>query len=183
MRMDSDVVASLLAESLRDRGVVAVWEDLAMPLLYGMGRKWEETQRYVEVEHLLSWCVSSALRRVAPAPAEPRARPVLLACRPRRTHSLPLEALAAALRERGLPHRVPGPCTPVEAVVRALRRTAPRAVVLWSHVGDADDVRALRATLRAAAGSAQSTKVCTAGPGWRPHAHLASLSEAMRALG
>ncbi|CAL9365802.1 hypothetical protein SUDANB67_01945 [Nocardiopsis dassonvillei] len=191
MRMDAELVERLLEEALDEYGVVAAWEDLAMPLLYGMGRKWEDTRRYVEVEHLLSWCVSSALRRVAaPGDADPAGRPTVLACGPGQMHSLPMEALAAALRERGVPRRVLGPCTPVVATVRAVRRTGPRAVVLWSHAGDADDVAALRAAVRAAAGSAQATAVYTAGPGWRSlgaapglaAGHLGSLTDAVRAL-
>lgn len=191
MRMDAELVERLLEEALTEHGVVAAWEDLAMPLLYGMGRKWEDTRRYVEVEHLLSWCVSSALRRVTvPAGAEAAGRPTVLACGPDQMHSLPLEALAAALRERGVPHRVLGPCTPVEATVRAVRRTGPRAVVLWSHVGKAEDAAALRAAMRAATESVQVTAVYTAGPGWRSlggapgpaDGHLASLTDAVRAL-
>ncbi|MEU1901833.1 MerR family transcriptional regulator [Nocardiopsis dassonvillei] len=191
MRMDAELVERLLEEALDEYGVVAAWEDLAMPLLYGMGRKWEDTRRYVEVEHLLSWCVSSALRRVAaPDGADPAGRPTVLACGPGQMHSLPMEALAAALRERGVPRRVLGPCTPVAATVRAVRRTGPRAVVLWSHAGDADDVAALRAAVRAAAESAQATAVYTAGPGWRSlgaapglaAGHLGSLTDAVRTL-
>ncbi|WP_150252177.1 MerR family transcriptional regulator [Nocardiopsis deserti] len=189
MRMDAELVERLLEEALDGYGVVAAWEDLAMPLLYGMGRKWEDTRRYVEVEHLLSWCVSSALRRVA-APADATGRPAVLACGPGQMHSLPMEALAAALRERGVPRRVLGPCTPVAATVRAVRRTGPRAVVLWSHAGNADDVAALRAVVREAAGSVQATAVYTAGPGWRTlgaapglaAGHLGSLTDAVRAL-
>ncbi|MFD3688231.1 MerR family transcriptional regulator [Nocardiopsis sp. NPDC058631] len=201
MRLDAELVEALLEEALRRHGVVAVWEELAMPMLYGMGRKWEDTLRYVEVEHLLSWCVSSALRRVPP-PARipgkgegtprtaPYVRPTVLACGPKEMHSLPVEALAAALREHGVPHRMLGPCTPVEATVRAVRRTGPRAVVLWCHTGDAADTVALRRTAREAAGAAQSTAVYTAGPGWRSlkggpvlaDGHLNSLAEAVRVL-
>ncbi|MFF1672198.1 B12-binding domain-containing protein, partial [Nocardiopsis flavescens] len=190
MRLDADLVEELVGRALRADGVVAAWEGLAMPLLYGMGRKWEETRRYVEVEHLLSWCVSSALRRVAasgPAPTH-RVRPVVLACGPAEMHSLPVEALAAALRERALPHLVLGACTPVAATERAVRRTAPRAVVLWSQVGGAGDLSALRAAAVAAARSPQAVRVYTAGAGWRSltvraaGGHLGSLSEAVRAL-
>jgi DNA-binding transcriptional MerR regulator len=191
MRMDAELVESLLEKSLREAGVVGAWEELARPLLYGMGRKWEQTRTFVEVEHLLSWCVSSALRRVPAGPADEasRERPVLLACTPREMHGLPVEALAAALREAGSPHRVLGPCTPVEATLRALRRVGPRALVLWSHAPtDADDA-VLAAAVRAVTGAAMETAVFTAGPGWRGAAgarhaggHLTSLREAAAIL-
>ncbi|MCY9785364.1 MerR family transcriptional regulator [Nocardiopsis sp. EMB25] len=195
MRLDAALVEEILEDALRSRGVVAAWEELAMPLLYGMGRRWEATLRYVEVEHLLSWCVSSALRRVrgparAPA-AEPYGdRPVLLACGPHEMHSLPLEALAAALREAGVSHRVLGACTPLEATVAAVRRLAPRAVVVWCHGADRAGETAVLATARAISGSRPRTRLFTAGPGWRPVAgaerardgHLTSLGDAVRVL-
>ena len=192
MRMDSDLVESLLEKSLNEAGVVATWEDLARPLLYGMGRKWEQTRTHVEVEHLLSWCVSSALRRVAPGPVDEasRVRPVLLACTPTEMHGLAVEALASALREAGSPHRVLGPCTPVEATLRALRRVGPRALVLWSHAPTEADGAVLAAAVRAASEASAGTAVFTAGPGWRgtggasrlAGGHLTSLREAVAVL-
>ncbi|GAB2511255.1 MerR family transcriptional regulator [Nocardiopsis aegyptia] len=191
-RMDADLVESLLEKSLSEAGVVTVWEELAQPLLYGMGRKWEATRTYVEVEHLLSWCVSSALRRVAAGRADEatRERPVLLACTPWEMHGLPVEALAAALREAGSPHRVLGPCTPVEATLRALRRLGPRALVLWSHAPTRADGAVLAAAARAAADAPVGTAVFTAGPGWREvggagrlaGGHLTSLRDAVAVL-
>ncbi|WP_239646122.1 MerR family transcriptional regulator [Nocardiopsis valliformis] len=192
MRMDSDLVESLLQKAVARYGTVLTWEDLAMPLLYGMGRKWEETQRYIEVEHLLSWCVSSVLRRVPgpPPPSGGRERPVVLACVPHEMHSLPVEALAAALREAGLAHRVLGPCTPTEATVRAVRRVGPRAVVLWCHNSGPHDAETLVTTARSTVSAPERTALYTAGPGWRDagsalrvaDGHLGSLTEAVSVL-
>ncbi|QVJ02215.1 MerR family transcriptional regulator [Nocardiopsis eucommiae] len=192
MRMDSDLVEHLLQAAVERHGTVAAWENLAMPLLYGMGRRWEDTRRYVEVEHLLSWSVSSVLRRV-PAPAtvpRVRARPVVLACVPHEAHSLPVEALAAALREAGLPHRVLGPCTPTDATVRTVGRIGPRAVVLWCHTSGEQDTETLVATARATVSAPERTALYTAGPGWRgtgdalrlADGHLGSLAESVRTL-
>ncbi|MGW5878952.1 MerR family transcriptional regulator [Nocardiopsis terrae] len=198
MRMDSDLVEHLLQRALAEHGTVAVWENLAMPLLYGMGRKWEDTRRYVEVEHLLSWAVSSALRRVPPGTparsgpghAPGSGRPVVLACAPHEMHSLPVEALAAALREAGRAHRVLGPCTPTEAVVRTVRRTGPSAVVLWCHTRGEQGTGTLLAAAGAADAAREHVGLYTAGPGWRgvraarrfADGHLGSLTEAMAAL-
>ncbi|MFE9242947.1 MerR family transcriptional regulator [Nocardiopsis sp. NPDC006938] len=193
MRMDSDLVERLLQTAVERHGTVAAWENLAKPLLYGMGRRWEDTRRHVEVEHLLSWSVSTVLRRV-PAPLAapgPRQRPVVLACLPHEMHSLPVEALAASLREAGLTHRVLGPCTPTEATVRAIARVGPRAVVLWCHASGDRDAETLRAVARTAASAPQRTAVYTAGPGWRgvgdtlrvADGHLDSLTEGVRVLG
>lgn len=194
MRMDSDLVEHLLQNAVESHGAVAAWEDLAMPLLYGMGRKWEDTQRFVEVEHLLSWSVSSVLRRVpAPPSAQSPAshdRPVLLTCVPHEMHSLPMEALAAALREAGLTHRVLGPRTPTEATARAVRRVGPRAVVLWCHTRGENETGALVATARTTVSAPEHTALYTAGPGWREvgnalrvaDGHLGSLAEAITVL-
>lgn len=91
-------------------------------------------ERYVEVEHLLSWHVSTALRRVAVGPAPARGTAVsLLACAPEENHTLPLEALTAGLVQRGLPVRMFGAALPVEALEEAARRTGPAGIVLWSQ--------------------------------------------------
>ncbi len=107
-----------------------------MPVLHAVGRRWESAgERYIEVEHLLSWHVSGALRRVSaqPPPHAPGAGLSLLACVPGETHSLALEALAATLTRQGLPVSMFGAALPVAALVEAVRRTGPDAVVLWAQ--------------------------------------------------
>ncbi|HSA49233.1 MAG TPA: MerR family transcriptional regulator [Yinghuangia sp.] len=173
MRLDADAVLSVLEREFGDRGVVGAWEALARPTLYGMGRKWERNARtdtashYVEVEHLLSECVSTALRRTRPGPHSvpwpPRGgRGVLLACAEKELHTLPLEALTASLAERRVPVRMFGAALPGEALLRAVRRTGPAAVVLWSHTDKTAEPQLLGKLLRQAA-----LLVCAAGPGWR----------------
>lgn len=51
----------------------------------------------------------------------------------REDHPLPLEALPAALAERGMPVKMFGAALPVEALVEAVRRTGPAAVGLWAQ--------------------------------------------------
>lgn len=189
MRLDADAVAGLLDEAFAASGVVAVWHDLVVPVLFGMGRKWENARgapgapahgtKYVEVEHLLTGCVSAALHRAADAAVAARGRPerspglspvgpatrrVLLACAPGELHTLPLEALAAALAERGVPVRMFGASLPRAALLEAVRRTGPGAVVVWAHTpatADADTVAAVRSLP-----GARTTTVIPAGPGW-----------------
>lgn len=138
VRLDAAAVEHLLASAVGQHGLVTAWEEVMVPTLRAAGRKWETAgDRYVEVEHLLSWHISSALRRVPSAPpgppGVPGAPPVLLACVPDEQHALPLEALAAALAEQGFPVRMFGAALPVEALDAAVRRTGPAAVVLWSQ--------------------------------------------------
>ncbi|MCF2533936.1 MerR family transcriptional regulator [Yinghuangia soli] len=183
MRLDPVAIGGLLDQALAADGVIATWEDLVVPVLFGMGRKWESANaapggrggggsghgiRYVEVEHLLTCCVSAALQRAAsrtpphPEPGARLARGVLLACTPDEHHTLALEALAAALGERGVPVRMFGASLPRAALLQAVRRTGPAAVVLWSQTArtcDPESLDALREIPR--------TAVMPLGPGWR----------------
>ncbi|WP_436773110.1 MerR family transcriptional regulator [Yinghuangia sp. YIM S09857] len=193
MRLDADTVKALLERTFAAKGVVDGWEDLARPVLFGMGRKWERgtsaaaTDKYVEVEHLLSQCVSAALHRVRPPDADPRPTPhgrgALLACTESELHTLPLEALSAALTERRLPVRMFGAALPDAALLRAVHRTTPAAVVLWSQTVDTAAPHTLAELV-----PIPGVTVFAAGPGWtksqRPPGipHLCSLPEAVALL-
>lgn len=166
----------LLAAALAELGLVAAWEEVIAPTLHAVGRKWASAgERYVEVEHLLSWCVSSALHRIRPAPERLRppdrlpAPPVLLACVPGEQHSLPMEALTAALGERALPVRMFGAALPAEALHDAVRRTGPRAVVLWAQsrtTADAGLARSVAGIEWGPRGARGRSALLLAGPGW-----------------
>ncbi|MEU8774952.1 MerR family transcriptional regulator [Streptomyces sp. NPDC048606] len=172
VRLDAQAVADLLEAALAEFGLVTTWEEVITPTLHAVGRKWASAgERYVEVEHLLSWHVSAALHRIRPAPRRPDVAPVLLACVPGELHSLPIEALAAALGERGLPVRMFGAALPAEALRDAVRRTGPRAAVLWSQSRTTADGALARSVagiewgLRGARGH---SALLLAGPGWDP---------------
>ncbi|GAA2256149.1 MerR family transcriptional regulator [Streptomyces amakusaensis] len=171
LRLDADAVDALLDSVIRAHGLVTAWHEVIAPALRAVGRKQQSSgERYVEVEHLLSWHISCALRRgCATAAPERPGPPALLACLPGEGHTLPLEALAAALRRRGLPVRMFGAALPVEALDSAVRRTGPAAVVLWAQSRTTAD----RALARHVAGITWGVRgararplVLTAGPGW-----------------
>ncbi|MFD9686407.1 MerR family transcriptional regulator [Kitasatospora sp. NPDC059088] len=170
VRLDAPEVARILRRSVDELGAVVAWTEVMTPALRAAGRKWvAEGERYVEVEHLLSWHVAAALRRVADRP-EPLPGPaVLLAGMPSELHALPLEALAAALAERGLPFRMFGPALPPEALLEAVRRTGPPAVLLWSQVTRTADRALVERVVRTAwgpQGARTQPVVLVAGPGW-----------------
>ncbi|WP_461031060.1 B12-binding domain-containing protein, partial [Streptomyces sparsus] len=145
VRLDAPALDARLEAAITEHGLLVAWDEVIMPALRAVGRKWASSgERYVEVEHLLSWHISSVLRRVAVnSPVNTDRPPVLLACVPNEMHSLPLEALAAGLAQRGLPVRMFGAAVPAEALDEAVRRTGPAAVVLWSQSrGTADGTRA-----------------------------------------
>ncbi len=165
MSLDSTASTELVRDSLDRRGVVWTWDHLLAPVLVGVGRRWENTGRGVEVEHLLSESIVAALAGVVArlhSPVNPR--PVLLACADEEMHSLPLFAVAAALAERRIGARVLGARVPHDALVAAIRRTGPAAVLVWSYApatGDPTQLADLPAVRPAPV-------VLAAGPGWGP---------------
>ncbi|MFF3213341.1 MerR family transcriptional regulator [Streptomyces sp. NPDC002886] len=170
VRLDAPAVEDLLASVLADLGPVTAWEEVIAPTLHAVGRKWASAgERYVEVEHMLSWYVSAALHRIRPASQPLPAPPVLLACTPGELHSLPMEALAAALGERALPVRMFGAALPADALCEAVRRTGPRAVVLWAQsrtTADAALARAVAGIEWGPRGARGHSALLLAGPGW-----------------
>ena len=89
---------------------------------------------------------------------------MLLAGAEREQHSLPLYALAAALAERGVSSRMLGPALPYPALVAAVRRTGPAAVVLWSQVRGTGDPAGLPDLRPRRPGA----RLLLGGPGWPP---------------
>jgi hypothetical protein len=71
---------------------------------------------------------------VAFAPEPRRPAPAVLACGPGDTHTLGLEAFGALLTEAGRRCCVLGARTPTTAVVAAVHRVDPAAVLLVSHL-------------------------------------------------
>ncbi|MFE2327458.1 MerR family transcriptional regulator [Streptomyces sp. NPDC059385] len=172
VRLDGPAMEDLLQQTMDAHGLVTAWEEVMAPTLHAVGRKWESTDdRYVEVEHLLSWHVSTVLRRAAVT--GPRisatAGPVVLACLPGEQHTLPLEALTAGLAERGLPTRMFGAAVPAEALRAAVSRSGPAAVVLWSQSRSTADhalARQVASTAFGLKGARTTPLVLLAGPGW-----------------
>ncbi|MFE0641053.1 MerR family transcriptional regulator [Streptomyces sp. NPDC058877] len=172
VRLDGPAMEGLLRQVLAEYPLVTAWEEVIAPTLHAVGRKWESSgDRYVEVEHLLSWHVSTALRRAVlggPAAAGSTA-PVVLACAPAEQHTLPLEALAAGLAERGLPVRMFGAAVPAEALDAAVRRLGPAAVALWSQTRSTANhalARQVAGTVFGVRGARTAPLVLLAGPGW-----------------
>jgi transposase-like protein len=161
--LDPLACTAIVRDSLDRRGVVWTWDNLVVPVLHAVGAQWEDTGRGVEVEHLLSEAVIAALAGVSARLRHPvNPRPVLLACAPEELHSLPLFAVAAALAERQVAARVLGARVPHDALVAAIRRTGPSAVLLWSYLPFERSAESLEGlpVLRPA------PLVLAAGPGW-----------------
>ncbi|MBB5873289.1 DNA-binding transcriptional MerR regulator [Allocatelliglobosispora scoriae] len=160
MRLDAAAMRELLAAAIAEHGVVETWTGMIVPVLLAVGRKHAATQALVEVEHLLSGTVSAALGAVHPPSTRAK---VLLACADEEQHTLPLEALSAALSERGVATRVLGARVPPAALQATIRRTGPDVLFLWSQTTETGDHRQLA---EVAATRPRPKLIVAAGPGW-----------------
>ncbi|MET8585639.1 MerR family transcriptional regulator [Streptomyces collinus] len=177
VRLDAPAVEERLAAAVTRHGLARAWQEVMVPSLHAVGRKWASAgDRYVEVEHLLSWHVSTVLRRhtlppvAPPDPAAPG--PVLLACVPGEQHTLPLEALNAGLSQLGIPTRMFAGAVPAEALSAAVRRLGPAAVVLWAQARSTASLalaQHVAATEWGVKGARSQPLVVLGGPGWAGH--------------
>jgi DNA-binding transcriptional MerR regulator len=160
LRLDAATVRRILDEAVRGLGVVDAWDQVVRPVLVGVGTRHAATGRLVEVEHLLSGCVSAALAAVprADAPAT-----ILLACADEEQHTLALEAVFAALAERGVAARMLGARVPTAALLDAIVRTGPDALLLWSQTRATGDTKVLHEVLDL---RRPPTSLLVGGPGW-----------------
>ncbi len=184
IRLDAPAIRELLQESVQNRGVVATWENVVMPVLIGIGDRFEVTQKFVEVEHLTSRCVTEVFGAISRPMARQVPR-VLLSCADEEQHSLPMEALAAALAEAGTASRLLGARVPPDALAEAVTRTGSAVVVVWSQTPHTADAAQLTQLL---VGPVRPLLVAAAGPGWSHRdlpseiAVLGSLTEALRVV-
>lgn len=176
VRLDAPAVAEQLDAAVDRHGLSVAWQEVMVPTLHAVGRKWASSgDRYVEVEHLLSWHVSTALRRATrtavPGDAEggPGRGPVVLACVPGEQHTLPLEALNAGLGGLDVPTRMFGAAVPAEALTAAVQRLGPVAVVLWAQARSTASpalAQHLAGTRWGVSGARRTPVVVLGGPGW-----------------
>jgi len=162
--LDADSCRAILADTLDRRGVVWTWDHLIVPVLVGIGQKWEQSGGGIDVEHVLSEAIQAEFsQRVSHAPATSPTT-VLLAAAPGELHTLPMWALAAGLAERHVALRMMGARTPADALGQAMRRTGPGAVLVWSQTPETGDPSALTCLpdLR------PEPLVLLGGPGWWP---------------
>jgi MerR family transcriptional regulator, light-induced transcriptional regulator len=177
--MDAHGVAELIRRQITLAGVVATWDDVIVPVLDSLGRRWETTGEGVDVEHLFAEAAASTLSGVTARLAAGRdAAKVLLTCVVDEQHSLPLQAVAAALAERGLASRVLGAALPPDALASAVRRTGPAAVLVYAAMPVAPGIREL--VLRR---SPQAARFLLGGPGWGEPVVLPPYAERVGSLG
>ncbi|WP_460110950.1 MerR family transcriptional regulator [Streptomyces sp. YKOK-J1] len=198
MRMDAFEVQQRLREAVAAHGPAVAWEEVMAPALRAVGRKWQASgERYVEVEHLLSWHISATLRHryvESAARGDQRALvlPVVLSCPAGEYHTLPFEVLAAVLADDGLTVLMLGTAVPPDALMSTVQRVAPAGVALWSQTRPTADLRLARRVAAArwgVHGARTNSPVLLCGPGWPSLAddsldlrQVKSLRDAVRVL-
>ncbi|WP_433504210.1 MerR family transcriptional regulator [Pseudonocardia halophobica] len=164
LSMDAPAVRRLVDEGIEADGLIRTWNDVVRPVLCAVAERWESSGAGVEIEHLVSEAVTAVYgaRSLAAARPVPDARPILLAGSPGEWHHLPLAVLGAVLAERRVAYRPLGPNLPLDALVAAVRRTAPAAVVLWAQGAATADPGLFAALPR----TRPRFRSFAAGPGW-----------------
>lgn len=175
--LDVVTVGLLLDRHLRHFGVIDTWEGLVLPAFKVIDDHQAHGDRCIDVEHALSWAVSRSMHR-SPIPPRGTSASIILACTPGETHTLALEALRAALAERGYAALMLGADVPRAALVDAVNRIAGSVTaVLWSQTPDTADVETVDA-------AGVHAEVLVAGPGWEPSTRgtkrVDSLGDAVR---
>ena len=165
LAMDDALMDEIIRAELARDGVIPTWQCLLVPVLCGIGARYQQTGGCVEAEHLLSSVILAALASLPSArPGWAGHRAVLLAGAAGEQHSLPLYALAAALAECAVSSRMLGAALPYASLITAVRRTGPAAVFLWSQTTDTGDPAALPDLRPRRPG----VRLLLGGPGWPP---------------
>ena len=135
LTLDARGVAQLLQRQIGAAGVISTWEDVMVPVLENIGRRWQTTGEGVEVEHLFAEAAMATLNSITGRLDQPRnTAQVLLSCAEEEQHSLPLHAVAAGLAERGVSARQLGARVPTDALAAAVRRTGPAVTLVYASM-------------------------------------------------
>jgi DNA-binding transcriptional MerR regulator len=178
LTMDARGVAQLIQRHITAAGVVATWDDVMVPVLENIGRRWETTGEGVEIEHLFSEAAIATMAAISSRLEQPRnTAQVLLSCAEDEQHSLPLHAVAAGLAERGVSARQLGARVPLEALAAAVRRTGPAVTLLYAAMPVPET--ALGEVLRR---TRPNSRILLGGPGWGTPA-LPPYAEVVDSLG
>lgn len=133
--MEPGRVRTSLDDATEELGLGPTIDDVMMPAMRRIGRWWETGRCGVGHEHLATEAVRMWLGKIVAFAPDPRdVAPVVLACGPRDSHTVGLEALGALLADTGCPCRLLGARTPVKALVDIAHQAEPGAFVVVSHL-------------------------------------------------
>ncbi|WP_040801693.1 cobalamin-dependent protein, partial [Nocardia higoensis] len=159
--LDSRAVSAQLTAHLAAYGVLDTWNLLCRPAFAEIVARQLGGEGCIDVEHLLSWSIAAALHAGTPPAVSGQTPAAVLACTSGETHALALEALRAALVERGVNAWMLGADVPTVAIADAIARIDGHPdVVLWSQQESTALTSAIRVCAEAGA------RVLVGGPGW-----------------
>ncbi len=128
-------IRGVLNRAHAELGLASTIDAVLMPSLRQIGVWWEIGRCDIPQEHLMTETARGWLAQLtALAPVDAYEPPILLACGPRDTHTVGLEALAALLAERRRGSRVLGAQTSELTLVSAARTSSPAAVIVVSQL-------------------------------------------------
>ncbi|MEV0454956.1 hypothetical protein [Catellatospora methionotrophica] len=162
LRLDALSVRDLVTGSIARDGVVLTWDKLVRPVFHDITLRQGHSGKFIDVEHLLSQGVTEALANV-PRPSAGGPARALLSCAEDEQHTLPMDALSAALAERDIASINLGARLPTAALCDAARRTGPALAVIWSHAAVTADPGQLVTLARM---SIRPLMIAAVGPGW-----------------
>ncbi len=160
--LDAQACQELICRGIGHNGVIPTWNELIVPVLRGVGERWQSSGKGIDIEHVLSSTVASALGSIVNNTTTfINPRPVMLAGANNERHQLPLWALAAALAEVNIRTLMIGSGLPIDPLGEAITKTGPSAVFIWSQIGPTDlaELERLPVTRPAA-------RIVVGGPGW-----------------
>lgn len=130
-QLDADETTRLLDASVEAHGLGLTLDQVLLPSMREVGKRWSRGECDIAHEHLATNTVLGWLaRRAAHAPAPSNTRPVVLSCGPLDQHTISLEAFALLLRQERLDCRNLGALTPPASLRHAVQQCSARAVVL-----------------------------------------------------
>ena len=119
-RFDRAGLTSLLQRETIRLGVPSFVRERVAPLLYDIGRIWDDGGLGIRHEHFFSEILEDHLRVLrAPLEATSKGRPVVLATLPDEHHGLGLQIVALLIAAAGRTVRILGPHLPVDEIVGA----------------------------------------------------------------
>jgi DNA-binding transcriptional MerR regulator len=159
-RYDEAAVHGVLDEVLAAFGLEPFLTKLILPALEEIGRRWEQGELEVSMEHFASNLIRARLLALARLWGRGSGPLALLACVPGEHHDISLIAFGLILRTYGWRIVFLGADTPIETVQQAITATQPTVTVLAGFTAER-----LEAEAAAVRRLARRTAVVVSGPG------------------
>jgi MerR family transcriptional regulator, light-induced transcriptional regulator len=131
-RLDEQAANAALDRLFAAYTVEMVLQDVVLPYLHRLGKRWEAGEVSVAQEHFASNLLRGRLLGLAQGWGQGQGPLAILACLPGEHHELGLMVFGVALRRRGWRITYLGSDSPIDAVADLARSLRPTVVVLLS---------------------------------------------------